>query len=354
MQTFPRLRQLLYSGALSIKDLATGIVPYVGFPNNGNLGDEFLYRLAIQYLSPTNFEYNLASRGRFLKASLLKTKGHYLVGGGSLIFGWDFLAKFQKLDDFGLAPVFWGTGSRDLSSDKDEQKVWANVLRRARGCVRGELTAKSFRQLGLDVDVIGDMGFLVNLSFSNVCPPEKYILIIPRLVPERAPELHLLDLRRLDYLSDLIKKLCSQGLKIIVYLPDINDRVSLAAWLAKLPASVLIQEYGGIDTGVSFLKLARSAKAVVSMRLHPGLFAYSLGVPTLFFESRAKYHDTFSVLPTKPTIIDADAISKFDFHKDVENLIVEPLDARAQRFGDVKNIALRQEKYSRDVLSILN
>ena len=354
MPTFFKLGQLLRSGICSVKDLATGIVPYVGFPSNGNLGDEFLYWLAVQYLSPANFEYNLTSRGRFLKASLLRAKGHYLVGGGSLIFGSDFLTKFQKFNDFGLAPVFWGTGSRDLPLDKNEQKLWANLLRQARGCVRGELTAKSFQQLGLDVDVIGDMGLLVNLSFSSACPSEKHVVIVPRLVSERTPEIHLLDLRRLGYLLDLITKLYSQGLEIVVYLPDIGDRMSLATWLAKLPPRIQIQEYKGVSTSASFLELVRNAKAVVSMRLHPGLFAYSLGVPTLFFESRAKYHDTFSVLPTKPGIVDVDVLSRFDFYKEVESLVFERLDARAQRFSDMKNIALRQEKYSKDILSILN
>lgn len=343
--------RLFRSSMLSLKDAVYGFTPYVGYPKNGNIGDEHLYHLALRYLKPANLIYDMFTRGRLLKVSLLGSKGYYLVGGGSLIFGKDFISKFERLSSLGFSPIFWGTGSRELPTDQNQQKHWNSLLKEAQGGVRGVLTQQCFQKIGLNVEVIGDTGFLINLDFDTNDFAEDYVVIIPRLIPFRNALLHALDLKRLDYLKDLVDKLASLGVKIVVYLPCMEDAPDLQLWLSTMKTIVHIQVYNGeIDP---FIKLVRGAKAVVSMRLHPGIFAYALGTPTAFIEARDKYFDAISILSDKPAMMDVNKFSKEELLKHVVDLLQEDLEMRKERFRSVRTIALNQLERSKKIASLL-
>jgi polysaccharide pyruvyl transferase WcaK-like protein len=345
-----KLNHLFQIANLVSADLVYGITPYMGFPNNGNIGDEFLYILAQRYLSRANFVYDLATRGKFIQLSLKRSKGYYLVGGGTLLFGKDLLPKFKNYSKLGLKPILWGTGSRELHPDYTDQEGWKSVLSCAVGSVRGHITADSFHKLGVDVNVIGDMGFLVSLNCNMMKPTEDYVVIVPRLVNRRNRDLHNRDLQRLSMLTLLIEKLYALGSKIIIYMPSKDDLKYLSQWLNTVGNFSIIQYAGDAQT---YLMLAQKASLIVTMRMHPGIFGYALGVPIIFLESRSKYHDAISILENKPALVDVDNFSDESLLQLAEELIGESFESRVARYKTAKSIAQKQVDYCHKIESML-
>lgn len=328
--------KFLDNSAKCTGDFLFGMTPYLGYTHNGNMGDEVLAQLSKRYLSPLRLISDYSSRGRFLKLSLTKSNGYYIFGGGSILFDQGFLPKAERLNQNGLTPVLWGTGSRELINEFMVQSRWKQVLQNSIGYVRGKHTLESIQQLGLDANVIGDMGFLVNLDQEAEEFPENYVVLVPRLIPSRNNYLHSLDVQRLEMMKAIIIDLKFRGFDVVIYLPCSEDQEELLIWTQAISKFVRIESYNGSVN--PFLNLVSKANAVISMRLHPGLFAYALGIPTLFLESRKKYYDAFSILQNKPLFVDAVSSRSNRIFEAVENLIYESSEWRTKRFWHVNEI----------------
>ncbi|OQZ00515.1 MAG: hypothetical protein B6D41_00020 [Chloroflexi bacterium UTCFX4] len=326
-------------------------VPYIGLATNGNLGDEYLYHLACRYLR-RNLEYRFPSRNISFKIAFWNANQQYVFGGGSLLFDNGELRKLERLYLMGMHLTLWGTGSRDLPEDNDQRRRWASILRSAiiTG-VRGHITAQSLRVIGIESEIVGDMGFLINLEAQKVCNPTDVVLINPRLIPERNKIIHVQDLSRLAALADIITKLYAQGLEIIIYIADKQDSKSLGYWLNTLAVPVRVFAYDGkIDT---FLNLISTARAMISMKMHPGLFAIALGVPTLFLESRSKYYDALSCLPESGQVADITEYSSHELGRISLGWANEHFSVRSTRFAQARKLAIQQQTFCKKVESSL-
>lgn len=337
---------------LSLSDSIFGITPYIGYPHNGNIGDETLYRLAISNLNKARLISDLSSRGRLLNISLHFSNNHYLIGGGSLLFGDEFFKKLFKLESIGLTPVLWGTGSRELPKDIESQKKWSILLQHSQGAVRGFETAKSLEKIGVKNEVIGDMGFLLSLNYPEIFVSTGKVVLIPRLIDKSHPDLFEMDIMRLELLKKLILKLYSNGIKMVIYLPCKDDYRNLKDWILDIDQyQIPIFFYNNDDQ--EFFDLVKDANVIISMRMHPGIFGYSLGVPTIFLESRPKYYDVISVLDQKPKIVDVTNISSTELFELAVNYFQLSNHSRICQKTNAINIATKQLDFSRKIETIL-
>jgi len=319
-------------------------IPYVGHPNNSNLGDKVLYQLCLQYLG-NKIWIPWKQRNRVRDHFATLRAKYFIVGGGSLLFTDPTLDKIQRWIDYGKRPLLFGTGSRDLDiSNQVRCDIWRtnliapNIIHG----VRGLFTQKYLNKIGVVSQAIGDPGFLVNLKYPRTPEPENYIVISPRL--NSSTTLSEVDGRSVKLLYDYLKNLDQRKLKVKIF-PASSEDLGVCAYLhACFPQTELVPN-GNNQEIPDHLNVLSKAKLVISVRMHTGIFALAGGTPVIYLENRSKYKDTLSVIPNISTLMDPVLISSDQLIDRAENYLNESFSKRTQRFKTIRNLATHQMKY---------
>ncbi len=339
----------------AIDDLLHRAVPYVAYPNNGNLGDEVLYHLASSHILTGN---RLVPFSRFdhrsAKASAFIAKRLFILGGGTLLFEKQIERLFARLISAGAHPLLFGTGSRDIPTDEQLLESWVAVLKAAplRG-VRGYQTQKELHKLGIESEVVGDMAFLTNLDISQPVEPEDYVVLSIRFTKQTS-DLYQSDMDRYAMLPRLVAALKDLGYKVILYSTATSEHEANEKFMHESLGGIVdgLVKYDG--TLESFKHLVTKAKALITMRMHPAIFACSWGVPSIALERRSKYEDALSVVPNEFQILDPRETTFEQLLAASESLINESYARRKQRFDTVRKLTEVQKDYCHRISQTLS
>jgi polysaccharide pyruvyl transferase WcaK-like protein len=347
-----RAQSQLKSAYRALNDLGRRAIPYVGLPANGNVGDEELCRIARRHLGVREFALDCSTRGRFLSLSVRAGRGYYLFGGGSLIFARDLLPLCEALQRAGARPLLLGTGSTDPPSDSRERERWAAVLGQAQlAGVRGPVTARALADIGVSAQVVGDLGYLVNLDLTAVVSPADYVVISARSIRASNPELHQQDYRTRALLQELILSLHCQGHTVVVLSASSDDHEVVRGWARELPESVQFLAYDGRFAALQ--ELLSRAQALITMRMHPGVFAAAWGVPVVILDRRAKYVDALAPIEGEVTLHDPAGMTSDLLTAAAQTALNEPPEQRVARFRRIRELALTQREYCESIQRFL-
>lgn len=341
-----RISFLFSSFAISLVDLVKRSIPYVGVSNNGNLGDEELFRIALRYIQAVLWNSNFLIRGRFLPLSLWGKKT-YILGGGSLLFSKPILEQCERLSEYGLSPVLFGTGCIDLE-EWEHVDSWRRILRASPFVgVRGVKSKDALKNIGIDAKVVGDLGFLVNFNLDKPKASGGYIVVNVRQIIKSG--LKEIDEQIIKGLADLIIALTGEGykIKLISVYKDVDDAIAFKM-VRDFALKVELITYGG-ENGKEIIELLSNANLVIAMRLHPAIFAYALGVPVILTDTRLKYADAFSVFREPVPIIDAKNSAEDRLLPLSRQLYKEGFEERQTRFLQVRSLALSQLEVCKEV-----
>lgn len=327
-----------------LKDYLQGAVPYVGLSNNGNFGDEELFRLAKIYLSKT-----LIPDYRHSKYSLIRSQ-YFILGGGSILFSPSTLRTCEKLSAMGKKIIVWGSGHAGLPMDATTISRWRKVLidHKLIG-VRGYITHNYLSKMGISSNCIGDMGFLVNLEFEHAPIPREYIAINARAIPKIG--LSEEDQKTRGLLHDLIWDLVHKGnkLKILSVFRGVDHPV-IAEWASDFPNQVETIYY---DKNANIIKdVLAHAKALVTMRMHPSIISIAYGTPTVVIDTRDKYKDTFSMIPEEVKLVSS-RISLAELRDIIISYTSESQRQRQDRFLRIRALAKSQKDFCNQISATL-
>lgn len=317
-------------------------IPYIGHPSNGNMGDEVLFQMCETILDASLW---IPWKKKDLLRDLLVTLGskRFILGGGSLLFTESSFDKIERWKKLRKIPVLFGTGSREIDHLSDDQKKgWRKLLEESNQLgVRGTLTKERLSSIGIESQVIGDPGFSISLRLKDSVN-ENYIVICPRLIS--SPALSEIDSNAVALLSRYIAEFPVTGPEIIIFSACYQD-IAVCRLLAKCNPKVKVVEYENTKNSDSYFKLLMRASLVITMRMHPGIFAIAGGAPVIFLEKRSKYFDTVSVIPDNDNVLDPTNTSLSELNEISQHLLTEKSSARTKRLQVVKELALKQVKF---------
>ena len=168
---------------LGIRDLVNGITPYVGYHHNKNLGDVELFNLTRELYKGKELATDILKRGPYFSLSKVTSANYYLVGGGTLIFADNVLRACNWLNKAALKPVFLGTGVLDRLPEKKQLDQWLEIFSGAKYLgVRGHISQEILQKIGVKSEILGDLGFLVNLQLDEPLPSNGEVVIVPRSI----------------------------------------------------------------------------------------------------------------------------------------------------------------------------
>ena len=325
---------------LGVGDFLKGAIPYVGYHNNANLGDVELYRIVENSLSRP-LATDIKTRGRYFGLSKLRASDYYLVGGGTLIFAENILKTCEWLNSQGLKPVFLGTGAGNLPEESMQVDRWKKVFAASKYCgVRGTVSQEILQELDVSCEILGDLGFMVNEELEQPVPTNGEIVVIPRSIRPSYYEYFQKDMKTRELLADFIRMCQSRGLKVKVLSVSEDDAKVVRGWLKQFE-NISFFEYQ--DDFSIFRKLIQPAGCLVSMRMHPGIFSSSWGVPTVLLDQRHKFFDSFSPLDHDViSILDPDATSPQALLELAEEMLREAAEDRTKRLHQIKALARHQ------------
>ena len=190
--------------------------------------------------------------------------------------------------------MFLGTGASYLPKDERLIERWKKVLAQSPLlAVRGKHSKQALDGLGFDAKICGDLGYLLNLEIDKPATSEDYIVITPRSIRPTIYELYEGDFELRRKLADVIDSCLEAGIKIIVYSVSVDDYSVIRGWVKKWQGRVEYKEYNGDFE--EYCNVLSKAKVLMSMRMHPGIFALSLGVMPIELDKRVKFRDSFSL-----------------------------------------------------------
>ena len=349
-----RIRLHAKAISLAFDDWRSNSLPYVGVPHNGNVGDEELFRIAQRAIVTPNLATEPKKRGRYVRLSVMGSSGHYMIGGGSLIFGPHLLKQCERLNQYGGSPILIGTGCTNFPEDPAMQQRWANVLRSSPLLgVRGQYSKACLQRLGVEAEIVGDFGYWLNLDLEKARTPADYVVINARSIASKLiPELGQRDAHIREQLIPVVEHLSKRNIPIVVISAYISaDHKAVEEWVATLPCDVKLVLYQGDFTEMA--ELLQKARALVTMRMHPGIFAAAYGTPAIMLDNRAKYDDSLSPVPRAATLLDPDTLNSQLLIQHLEAALAESMAQRQARFDEVRQLALRQQAYSQRIRQLL-
>ncbi|MEP2671033.1 MAG: polysaccharide pyruvyl transferase family protein [Cyclobacteriaceae bacterium] len=353
MKLFKNFNQHVPLFFQSVYDLFTGAIPYVGYPENKNLGDVELLNIAKKHLPYKRYAYNVGKRGRYVRLAVGRNK-YFIVGGGTLMFSRQILDECLILTNLGLVPIFMGTGSGEVILDVETVALdWKEVLSKSPFLgVRGEFTIRALKKIGIDGQLCGDLGYLLNLDFEKPSNFENYVVITPRSIRPTVYEYYEEDFETRKKLKFLIEQLINKGIRVIVNAVSIDDYKVVKAWVKSIRGPIEYIEYN--DDFQKYVDLLSKARLLVSMRMHPGIFALAMGVFPFELDGRIKFKDSFSLIENEsedsyclidPSSITAEALTS----KVLEKYYSENDDTRLHRFKLVSKLAQLQRSYCKSL-----
>ena len=351
---FNRINAHRQAFSLAVTDWHHHRLPYIGVPHNGNVGDEELFRIAQRYLGVEQFATEPQKRGRYVWLTLKGVSNHFVIGGGSLIFSRQLLGQCERLIHLGGRPILIGTGCTDFPDSQADQKRWATVLHHAelRG-VRGKYSQQCFARLGLQANIVGDFGYLVNLDLATAPAPADYVVInIRNIRSHNKPELGHRDAQIRQLFQPVMAYLAAHNIPVVVASAYISaDHQTAREWAAQFDTPLRLVLYDG--TYEPFADVLQNARAVITMRMHPGIFAAAYGTPTIMLDNRSKYFDSISPVPNVITLLDPETVTEAQLLQQLEEMLAEPFVNRQHRFQTVQQLAQTQADYCLQIKSHL-
>jgi polysaccharide pyruvyl transferase WcaK-like protein len=331
----------------SIREASRKAVPYVGYAANANLGDVELFNLFAHYSGMENFSFDIWRRGRYANLSL-KGQKIALVGGGTLIYSPEILRELEFLIKRGVNPLFLGTGVPDKYPDEVTLERWKLLFKDAEEIwVRGHHSYKMMKDIGVQAEILGDLGYMLNLQSEEVQNHRDYAVLVLRAIRPTDYRLFSQDFHTRELVRQLAEKLKADGIEVKILAVSIDDYPTTRSMVKSHFYGFEYIEYHGDFKAIS--DLLAGARVVTSMRLHPGIFALANGTRVIELEARQKFHDSFNVFPDDDTyynIMDPRTLSIESLYGKVKELWEkETNEARRQRFNSVRELALKQKAF---------
>lgn len=335
----------------SIKDRSKRAIPYVGYAANANLGDVELFNLFCEASGLDRFSFRAYRRGLYSGISL-KGQKWAVVGGGTLMFAPDVLEELEALVKRDIKPVFLGTGVPDHFPHEPALEKWKNILRSADEVnIRGTHSQAMLSKIGIPSKVLGDLGYLLNLRLKAAAPMEDYAVVVVRAIRPTNYKLFSEDFHTREKVAEVVRSLKLRNIKVKLLAVSIDDYATVSSWRNEyFPEDELLRYDHNFDQVIGLLSKAR---AILSMRLHPGIFGLALGTKVVELEARQKFHDSFSVFPDEKEVFEIHDPSKLTA-AEMESVFMRTWEAetgtlRSERFGLAREIAEKQQQFCRDI-----
>lgn len=336
----------------NVKNLSKSMVermgnytPYVGYHDNTNLGDVELFNLVQKYTGTKRYSFRAHRRGRYSKFAL-GHGGYCQVGGGTLMFADNIWKELHFLQRLNYTPIFLGTGVGATLPPKDKYDQWKEVLLKSEVYVRGQHSQQMLQKMDIESEIVGDLAYLANLDEEGPQKMDDYVIIIPRSIRPSNYPLFAKDFQIRDKLGYILEQLIEKGIKVRIFSASIDDHTVARGW-AKLFPKVPYLEYN--NNYAECMSWFKQARLIVSMRMHPGILAFSFGVKPIELDSRVKYFDSFSVFPQVDRLfqlIPPESHSKEEILAEVLNSYNnEQVAHREERFQIVRELALKQQNF---------
>lgn len=327
-------------------------IPYIGCDSNGNLGDIELFNISKKYLNHS-ISNNSHALGRFVSLAT-KNSRYFIIAGGTLLFTTPILKQSELLLKSGKKPILLGSGAGEfLNNDSEFIKKWKKLLLQSPFLgVRGIETSNTLKKLGLDSVILGDLGYLINLESEKPKKPENKIIIVARSLRPSVYKYFSDDFLIREKLATIINNFHGQY-KIIVYSVGVDDYIITRSWFEHLKITLNVEYKEYFNDFSTFIQDIETSKLVISMRMHPGIFALAKGVPTMELDYRIKYKDSFGILNLSEqqfTLVNPIKYSDEYLISKIENMLNGETKNREIIFEEVRKIAIKQK----NELTIIN
>ncbi|MDH3711004.1 MAG: polysaccharide pyruvyl transferase family protein [Cyclobacteriaceae bacterium] len=338
------LREHYQAARLGVMDLIKGVTPYVGYYQNHNLGDVELYKIVKGFYRGKKIVPDVRNRGKYFNISKIRSKDQYLVGGGTLIFAKNILKACEWLSKYDMKPVFLGTGALDTPPQGEELERWLKIFQQASYIgVRGTISQKILKDLGVQSEVLGDLAFLVNLEQESPLASNNEVVIVPRSIRPSYYEYFEKDMSTRRLLGEFVERCLQEKIPVKILCVCGDDAPIIRGWLESIPAVTYLEYENEFDL---FKDTVMASGCLVSMRMHPGIFAAAWGVPTILLDQRHKFFDSFSPLDNPVAdILDPESLPVTELLQRVKQKLNESMQNRLERFELVRPLALKQQKF---------
>jgi len=180
---------------------------------------------------------------------------------------------------------------------------------------------------------------------------QDYAVIVLRAIRPTVYNLFKRDFVTRELVSELAQHLKSQNIQTKIMAVSIDDFPVTRSMTRTNFKDCEYIEYHGDFMGI-VNELAK-ARLVVSMRLHPGIFALATGTRVIELEKRKKFHDSFNVFADDGNfydILDPTELKADDLKEKVMNVWEkENRNVREQRFTEVTKLAHSQKQFCENI-----
>lgn len=270
---------------------------YIGILDIKNLGDEAVYSAVKGCFAPHPvYPYISPNRPKKLhdKIASKKLKGA-ILGGGTLIgagskTGNPCLDAFENVAEKYPFHIVFGTGVSgvDFIGDENEPKQmlerWRYLLESARYVgVRGPDSADTLKGYGIEAEVIGDPACQFALESSQWRADSRRVGI-----NIGKSDIEFLNLY--EQMARLISRQRAAGYRVefFVVWPDDLDPTLNTARMADIQHPVIHKIYHNPER---FVRVAKTMKAFIGLKLHSVILAMCAGVPSILLEYNPKCRD---------------------------------------------------------------
>ncbi len=283
-------------------------IDYIGWIGHANLGDEVCLA-AIQDL--------LGRKRRVaLRPTHDPTSSVVVLGGGTLLYGADFLKAAERAVRRGARLYVFGSGV-DLQLPIEqwgERKLrWSRLLRAARFVgVRGPRSLEAVRQLGIPMArVIGDPGLAIDVP-TPANGQRQTDLVLLNAGSDAPPPGGVR--RLLDECGRLVKGLFAAGYRV-EYVAFRSNDVERARPLVERYRLPVIPAHGP-----SVLEAVSRSRFLVGTRLHAAVLAAACGVPPVLLGYHAKHRDFAASIDWENGLHSAETFAASDVLASVQRL----------------------------------
>jgi polysaccharide pyruvyl transferase WcaK-like protein len=184
---------------------------------------------------------------------------------------------------------------------------------------------------------------LLNLDLAEPKAPGDYVVINVRSLPRVLGSLHEQDCQTRSLLNQLAAALALDGLRILFYSASADDHLVVQGWAREMPYKDDLRYYWGDFK--EFAVITQRARAMITMRMHPGIFAAAFGVPVVAIDNRPKHSDSFQPMGDFVKLLDPVGLTIETLLDFARTAASENQERRRERFTLARQLALRQKAY---------
>jgi polysaccharide pyruvyl transferase WcaK-like protein len=335
---------------------------YIGWVGYGNLGDEAVFQALKSILPDCNFTPYRTAKPALVTTQLLKRQAPLLnvaLGGGTLINqSPHWLSEIIRAVSNNVPTFCLGTGVAPQNSLDTPPNVkgnlleeWANVLRQFIYVgVRGPLSQSYLREVGLNVEVVGDSALSLAKKQFRKRNSVKTIGI------------------NISYGTDGVMygspdQLLSEVQKVILSLLNKNFKIKIfPIWKDDLAASnALLKSVSNGDVEIvnAFASVNKYMEAIddcdlfIGQKLHATVFSSMLRIPSIMLEYRPKCLDYMESIGMSSYSIRTDILTSKKLMETIDKIIEDypgicsELD---QRILFYKDLQLKKARYIKTCL----